>query len=84
MPIYEYECPDCNKQFEELVFDPDETPKCPACGGEKAVRLISQVNTRGDVSVEIPDFKKALGDKYGAGGPGGGCGSGGCGSGGFS
>lgn len=78
MPIYEYTCPDCGKDFEELVFDPDETPACPHCSGSNATRIMSQVNTRGDVTVEIPDFQKALGDKYKNGGPGG------CGSGGFS
>lgn len=81
MPIYEYTCPDCEKDFEELVFDPDEIPECPHCGGTNAQRIMSQVNTKGPVTVEIPDFQKALGDKYGKGGPGG---AGGCGSGGIS
>ena len=31
MPIYEYACPSCGKEFEELVRG-DEQPACPACG----------------------------------------------------
>lgn len=30
MPIYEYACSDCGKQFETLVRSGD-TPECPAC-----------------------------------------------------
>lgn len=40
MPIYEYKCPDCSKEFEELVFG-DETPACPKCGGKNSTRLLS-------------------------------------------
>jgi putative regulatory protein, FmdB family len=40
MPIYEYACPDCKKEFEELVFG-DDTPECPACGKKNATRLLS-------------------------------------------
>lgn len=40
MPIYEYKCPECSAEFEELVFG-NETPSCPQCGGDKAERLLS-------------------------------------------
>lgn len=40
MPIYEYKCPKCGKDFEELVFG-DETPACPECGAGNAERLLS-------------------------------------------
>lgn len=32
MPILEYRCPHCGKQFEELVKGHEEEVKCPACG----------------------------------------------------
>ena len=40
MPLYEYECPDCQHEFEKLVLaeEPDE---CPACHGKKLQRLLS-------------------------------------------
>ena len=31
MPIYEYACHDCGREFETLVRG-DEQPKCPKCG----------------------------------------------------
>ena len=40
MPIYEYRCPDCSKEFEELVFG-DEQPACPQCGSKNASRMLS-------------------------------------------
>lgn len=40
MPIYEYRCPDCSREFEELVFG-NEVPECPKCGGNKSERLLS-------------------------------------------
>lgn len=40
MPIYEYRCPDCAKEFEELVFG-NKIPPCPACGAKNAERLLS-------------------------------------------
>lgn len=34
MPIYEYECPSCNRRFElKQGFDAEPTESCPACGG---------------------------------------------------
>ena len=32
MPILQYKCPHCNKQFDELVKRHDEEVKCPVCG----------------------------------------------------
>ena len=41
MPIFEYKCDDCGREFEELVFDQDETPECPKCGSKKTAKLMS-------------------------------------------
>lgn len=41
MPIYEYKCEKCGKEFEELVFGSDEEVECTACGSTKTSRLMS-------------------------------------------
>jgi putative FmdB family regulatory protein len=41
MPVYEYRCAACEKEFEELVFG-DDIPACPRCGGKEADRLMSR------------------------------------------
>ncbi len=41
MPIYEYHCDLCQRDFEELVFD-DKNPPCPECGGAKTHKLMSR------------------------------------------
>jgi putative FmdB family regulatory protein len=40
MPIYEYVCCACGKEFETLVFG-SETPDCPACNHTDVRRLMS-------------------------------------------
>lgn len=40
MPIYEFNCPKCQTNFEELVFG-DDTPPCPECGNKKTKKLLS-------------------------------------------
>ena len=41
MPIYEFKCPDCNEEFETLVFRSDEQVTCPQCKGDKVKRMMS-------------------------------------------
>jgi putative FmdB family regulatory protein len=41
MPIYEYQCSACGKEFEELVFG-DEAPSCPSCGSGETGKLMSR------------------------------------------
>ncbi len=47
MPIYEFRCPSCGRQFEELrkVDDRDRPARCPSesCARE-AVRLVSRTS----------------------------------------
>ena len=35
MPIYEYRCDGCGKQFEKLVRASSPAVACPGCGGAK-------------------------------------------------
>ncbi|MFH1242564.1 MAG: zinc ribbon domain-containing protein [Pseudomonadota bacterium] len=45
MPIYEYQCIGCQRQFQSLVMNKREEKglACPGCGGRKLKRLISRV-----------------------------------------
>jgi len=38
MPMYEFVCAKCDKQFEELVGS-GETPACPACAAPEVERV---------------------------------------------
>ena len=40
MPIYEYHCKKCDKDFECLVFGGEE-PSCPTCNEKNVERLMS-------------------------------------------
>ena len=40
MPIYEYRCKECEREFEALVLKNAE-PSCPSCGGRDLERLFS-------------------------------------------
>ncbi|HPA13849.1 MAG TPA: zinc ribbon domain-containing protein [Desulfobacterales bacterium] len=40
MPIYEYHCEKCDRNFECLVFG-QERPECPSCHSKSVNRLIS-------------------------------------------
>ncbi len=42
MPIYEYQCQDCDHQYEALVFASDEAnPPCSKCQSANVVKLMS-------------------------------------------
>lgn len=40
MPLYEYTCRKCERDF-ELLIRSDETPQCPECGSRKLDKLLS-------------------------------------------
>jgi putative FmdB family regulatory protein len=41
MPIYEFKCAKCGREFEELILGSKEKPACPACGHKKCDKLLS-------------------------------------------
>ncbi|MCK5244168.1 MAG: FmdB family zinc ribbon protein [Desulfobacteria bacterium] len=47
MPIYEFHCMKCNKDFELLVMSKDEV-MCPACNGRDVKRLLSGFSSKSD------------------------------------
>ena len=42
MPLYEYVCRKCSKQFEVLIFGAEQ-PACPACQSTDLERMLSVV-----------------------------------------
>lgn len=47
MPLYEFQCRKCSKQFEELIYG-DAKPECPACKSKDLERLMSVVAVGGN------------------------------------
>ena len=66
MPIFEYRCNDCERDFETFVT-PDRRAECPSCQGENLVKLLSSPGMVGAASGTAKPAMSA----------GGGCGAGG-------
>ncbi len=47
MPIFEYHCMKCDKEFELLVFG-NEKVTCPTCNGKKVKKLLSSFSHKSD------------------------------------
>ncbi|MBW2645967.1 MAG: zinc ribbon domain-containing protein [Deltaproteobacteria bacterium] len=45
MPIYEYHCMKCDKDFEVLVMGKEKVA-CPSCKGKKVQRLLSGFSSK--------------------------------------
>ena len=41
MPIFEYECTSCGKEFELLLRNSSVTPECPGCNGSDLRKKLS-------------------------------------------
>ena len=41
MPIYEYYCESCDREFETLVFRSSDPVACPTCSTENVQRVLS-------------------------------------------
>ncbi|VBB42797.1 FmdB family zinc ribbon protein [Desulfatiglans anilini] len=48
MPIYEYRCKACDREFEALVFSGDSQIACPHCKGTDVTRLMSACGFKSD------------------------------------
>jgi putative FmdB family regulatory protein len=55
MPLFEYECQACRRQFEYLTRD-GKAPSCPSCQGVDLQKLLSvfAVSTGGSASAPAP------------------------------
>lgn len=47
MPLYKYECNDCNEVFEELVIGSNENVNCPKCVSANVTRQVSLISSKG-------------------------------------
>lgn len=45
MPLYDYRCQQCQRQFEARHSFDDPAPPCPACGSSQVMRLILRAPT---------------------------------------
>ncbi len=64
MPIFEFVCSSCGKEFERLVFSSDlETLRCPDCDSPEITKILSVFSSSG--------IEKSLGASCGHGAPGG-------------
>ena len=72
MPIYEYRCNQCEREFEKYVPSAQTRIECPACASERVTRRLSMVGVR-TTGGSMPSVG------MGMQGGGGCCGGGGCG-----
>jgi putative FmdB family regulatory protein len=56
MPIYEFKCHQCGREFEELVFKSDPTISCPDCGSGDCEKWMSTFRAKTASSNGIGDF----------------------------
>ncbi|MEW6040322.1 MAG: zinc ribbon domain-containing protein [Elusimicrobiota bacterium] len=48
MPIYEFRCENCGREFELLIYSSDtEKPSCKYCRSANLTRLLSRFSARG-------------------------------------
>ena len=66
MPIYEYDCMDCDHTFEELVLSGSEQVKCPRCEKANVKRKMSVFCSGG--GQDRADFSAPSGGGCGHGG----------------
>ncbi len=45
MPLFEFVCQDCGKEFEDLVFSKNQASHCPQCESQHLAKKISTINT---------------------------------------
>jgi len=60
MPIFEYHCTKCDKDFEILVFG-DQSISCPICKGNNVKKLLSTFSHKSD-----GEFSSSMGSSCGS------------------
>ena len=70
MPIFEYECTSCGKEFELLVRNSSVAPECPGCSGRdlrKKLSAFATITGGASAHAELPASCQGCGQP---GGPG--------------
>lgn len=70
MPIFEYECTSCGKEFELLVRNSSHLPECPDCSGtdlRKKLSAPAAISGAASAHAEMPASCQSCGHP---GGPG--------------
>lgn len=70
MPIYEYECASCGREFETLVRTSSPPPECPGCSGtelRKKLSAFATITGTASANAELPASCQGCGNP---GGPG--------------
>jgi len=62
VPIYEYVCARCSKNFEEIVRNSDARPTCPACDRSDDVARVpfGRVSFGKKENLRPPDIKSRM------------------------
>lgn len=53
MPIFEYSCKGCGKEFEALVLPTTGAPSCPACQSTELDKLISMPAIKSETTHDL-------------------------------
>jgi len=70
MPIYEYACNGCGKEFETLVRESSPAPECPDCHStalHKKLSVFAALKSSPSVSQDMPAACQACGHPDGPG-----------------
>jgi putative FmdB family regulatory protein len=59
MPIYEYKCKKCKKEFECLVVGSAKDIECPTCSGRNVERLMSACSFKSSGKFTAPGSSSA-------------------------
>jgi putative FmdB family regulatory protein len=64
MPIYEYSCPKCKKEFELMrpLSESGASAKCPTCGA-KSEKLVSVFASKENYTIKVPRGNAFRGNK---------------------
>ena len=68
MPIFEYRCGDCDRQF-EIFVTADRHAACPACQGANLVKLLSSPGMVGGSNGARAESRVPMAGGCGGGGP---------------
>jgi putative FmdB family regulatory protein len=70
MPIFEYQCASCGKEFEILVRHSSPAPGCPVCSGTELRKKLSAFATISGASSAQAEFPASCQSCGNPGGPG--------------